>query len=1381
MKSITTGLVPRLAMTAVVVAVLVGLGMGWPQLARWALIAVAVFVPWAVIRDAYLSAVHVSISAERVTMAVGRSAKKSLAWSKLVFHQVLDPNPAALFGLWASASSPAPFGTRSKVPLGFEWRNQLRRLVTMSPDLLLIDEDGRSLLIPLDATLNGGRVELLTAAGDHAPGSQKQVDAIREASECEAAAQARMLGRLWADAIPLYERAVGHWQLGGRTDQCSRALQNLATCLVHAGQYTAAAGALQRALVLCKNLRDLRAEAHTRSLLSGVEWSLGGESNLRAALRHLHDARRLFEVIKEEDPADGFFEARMVSNQALCQERLAGLYRDQDPAAAEAAVTACERFAIEALDLLRNLRGVPAEDLSAQRANLNGTLARCAFMRQDWTAAVDRFEKAAAMSQERIVLPDRAMWGRAEFLKSRTSGVDPLQARRLVHEALERVDEAVRSSPFSGSHDETMEIVTARGDIYWDRGRWDEAARDYEFVLRLIEQRPFTFSRPSDRAALRRRFRTLYPRLVEANLRLAAAHPEAPDEFIAWAFQASERFKATSLAEMLSSSASLTSLSEQTRRELEEAQLAQRRAIVAAEGLRQASGDEDRGEVWRTLWDAEERLKQASAAALAEVPTLEELSRRNVPAIDDVLAALPDERTAVLQFSICEGGLAVFVICRRLPVAQSAVWIPGFRWRGVPSMPADSTVPPWIFGLPGLLRAVREEIFFAPTTRGTLAQTLERLEVSRVAIIPEGTVSRLPLHCGVPAGVRATYAPSCAVLLRTVTKAIGRPSDLFVVDYPHPNDPVPLALHEGAIVESCAVAAGLAVKRLSGPNATPDAVMEGMRGASWFHFAGHGESDDHSPWLSYLYLAEDLTATTLLEQHAVREGAVAVINGCSTGVAPGDEAGEFVGLPAAFLALGYSVVLSTLWDMPAGSPLVLMDRFYDHLLSRHEPVIDALSAAAEELRVLGNADMTAYELAHGLDDGSLVVEDDDRLVPSHPWHWAGHVVWGALWSPEEAVSAPSRPYVERTARAPLVLPTEQGAPPEVMDLLQQAKRHYENKDLEQVRTITEQCMRLWGRNRFLVSSMGEALTLLGEAEQALPYDEEALQMDLNSPRNHYSLGCGYMDLGRIAEARSCFRAALDRDPGYWKAHCNLGTLTNDPREVLFHLREAARLCPEDEDTRKGIEQWERIAADREFDAASHRIFWATKELKERRWRGVRWQLALARELPLTAEQRVLALGTEAEMLREQGRLSESIACMEASLGIDDTPPSMWNTLSARYYLLAMDTRTPAAEAKDFLRRSVDAGMRATRAGDYSRPHRNLALAYQGLGQWDDARREARIAAEIAEQQIANGPQGTLLCQGCPSRARDPNECRECLGAARSVATDVDLAEGTYRV
>ncbi len=1372
-------------------------GGGW----TWLVPVVAVYVVWACARNIYLSRFRLENDNDEVRLRRRDAVIGLVRWDAIAATQTLYPSVRGL--LLLIAPPPPRFGSRSSVPPGFSRCHQVRRLLTLSPDLLLIGRAAEHLVAPLAALEIEDRLEFQKQLALRVPvGASRMPPAVLEtAGVSEGAAQKKMLAREYEAAIPLYQEAGQAWQECGRMDQYNRVLQNMGECLERSGRHTDAAAALEESIKLSRNLRDERAEANALVALSRIQWALGTLQDLDYALKHLGDAIEIHERLTEP-----FFVARFLGNQAMCHERRWALLTPSSPKAQEALLE-CRRLANLALNTLgRPHPNIPRDHFDAQRANLLGTLARCAFMSGDWKAAAEQFAEAEKSSPGKQILVDKAMRSRALFLLSRNKDTSAGERDILIHQAMEGIDEAVRGLPMHGDYDESMEVLALRADAYWDLGRWEEAQRDYEFIIGLIERRDLPFSRPADRALLRRRYHRLFPRLVESCLRLATDDPSHAVNWFARAFQFSERFKARGLLDILVSSDAMRDLTPETRRELEAAQAEQKRAFLQSEAAGRTPDVAHGG--WAVMGKAEEGWRRAVSKAIAERPELADLIQRGAPSLETVLARLPDDRTAVLQFSLCEGGLAVMLICRT--AARPIYWLLSSFSSSQPPKAVktyeaaynafanalEKKLPfpgnarkAWINALPGLVRSVREDIFGSPSRAGSIAETLVRMGISRVALIPEGLLSRLPLHVGVPEGILVSLAPSSGVLLEASRRAVGRPSEMLLVD--NPDGEMPGSSREVDAVQQLAERHGVAVTRLPRSAATQEAVLHGLRKTLWLHYSGHAFSDHRHPWYSHLDTAGGETdARTLLQSGAVRGGTAVIVNGCSSGVAPHDPAGEFAGLPAAFLALGCSVVVATLWEVLQECPMILMERFYERLLSDREPVAQALGSAISHVRRLSIGDIAGYERRLGVPGNALFKEAMEHN-PNHPLHWAGFVVWGAAWTAAEAaeerfVPAPESGFSWR----PLVLSSAQSSPQEQLDLLAQAKTAFEQKRYEDVLRMLEDALVRWGPNRHVLACLGEAHTLLGQADRSLEYDCQALEMDLNSPRAHYTLGCTYMDLARVAEARECFHRALTLDPGYWKAMCNLCSLGNDPHENLAWLRKGFALeqrdlstvpSPEDSDTSEGIAHWEKIAADPSFELAPHRIFWAGKLIGEKDWKHAQRELTLAKELLLTADQKHHVLNLEAEVFRQTGKLRESIARMEEALELDATSPPVWNTLCARRYLLAIDAATPRHEAQALLVAAVDAGRTAIARGDYSMPHRNMGSAYAALNDTTAAKSEALRALDMAQQQIRNGPQGELVCPGCATRGKAPAQCQECLTLSKGVLRDIELIEGNYRV
>jgi tetratricopeptide (TPR) repeat protein len=1365
---------------------------------------VVAIAAWVVARNLYFERFEVTFNDEHRLMVKSGQGVIRLEWATLVHTQVLHPSFlgfSAFLGSRATPTSGLP-PARYKPPLGYEIRNQLRRLITLSPDLLLLSRSGIHAFVPLSALTTQESLDLFARLAPVAPNvtnlPAKFVDA---AMKCEGQAQELMVRHEWGNAVPLYREAAENWLRAGRVDQLRRVYENMAECLHRTGNYTEAAGVLQRSLELCLNLKDLPGEANVRNGIARIEWTLGDRNGIESALTHLQRAQQI-----HHDLGDVFFEARMLGNMAVNYQRLYFLRRDARDEEPGQALNDCEQRAIDGLKvLMKRQNAVSSEEVDGQRANLEGTLAHCHFARGQWRQSAEMFAKANATIGARAILTDKATWAHALFQQSRDASAGTGEQRRLVHQATELLDSAVSSIPASGDHNEAMEILATRGDIYWQMNRWQEAARDYESVLDLIEERAFGFSRPNERIALRRRFHTLYPRAVEANIRLALADPAGGAEYVASAFLFSERFKASSLAEMTATQEGISNLPEALRTELLEAQTQQRRVHISYEEDRRSSDPDVRAVSWTLLQEAEDRLRRAMEAVVRHAPAMAHGTHRQVASFDDVVNALPDDNTAVLQFSLCEGGLAVFLLSRRVPEQEAYWWIPSFtKERWPPALwsfteaykryvEAAAQHKPflrnlranWVRRLDKVVASVEMDIFTAPSNqKKDIRQRLETLDLSRLAIVPEGILNRLPLHVGAPRGVRVTFAPSSFMLLRAASLGGPELTEMLIVDDPGRglDRALPGAGIEGEIVAQRATAAGIRVTRLSGPAACSDRILKEMLKVTWLHYAGHAFSDRQNPWDSWLDAVDKkLTAGLLLREGTLKTGSVIVVNGCSSGVAPPDQGGEFSGLPAAFLALGCSQVVSTLWEVMGGPPAALMDRFYVRFATGDFTVAAAMGEIVDEFRKWSLADTAAWERSHHLATGEVFdPEETRRLPPSHPIHWAAYVIWGAAWrSPEPWVAARGRGTDMRKA-ATISLSSGQSSQ-ERKDKLNESVRLFERKQFAEALVLDEECLRRWGRNRSVLSRLGTIHTEMGHPELALPMDEEALAMDPNSPPLYYALGCVHMDLGNVVRARDYLRKTLELDPGYWKALCNLGVLENDPAQTLAHLRAASEIAPDEEDTRAGVAHWERVCADPGFEIAGYRLAGAWRMVEEKNWKHVRLELALLRELSLTPEQKALMETTASEMFRQQGQLRESVEHLEASARLNPTVPFVWNTLSARRYLLALDPATPLSERSGLLQAAVSAGQNACRVGDYSMPRRNSATAYLALGDLRTARREAEIAVDMATRQIAKGPAGPLICGGCPTRGQDPAKCQECLRAAETLRRDIDLTGGNYHV
>ena len=90
----------------------------------------------------------------------------------------------------------------------------------------------------------------------------------------------------------------------------------------------------------------------------------------------------------------------------------------------------------------------------------------------------------------------------------------------------------------------------------------------------------------------------------------------------------------------------------------------------------------------------------------------------------------------------------------------------------------------------------------------------------------------------------------------------------------------------------------------------------------------------------------------------------------------------------------------------------------------------------------------------------------------------------------------------------------------------------------------------------------EQLLAQGNAEEALPLLQAAVQANARDPRAQLDLGLAHEMLGNAAEAETAYRAAVDADEAFAEALNNLGLLLRDLErldEAIEYLRRAVEV------------------------------------------------------------------------------------------------------------------------------------------------------------------------------------------------------------------------------
>ena len=214
---------------------------------------------------------------------------------------------------------------------------------------------------------------------------------------------------------------------------------------------------------------------------------------------------------------------------------------------------------------------------------------------------------------------------------------------------------------------------------------------------------------------------------------------------------------------------------------------------------------------------------------------------------------------------------------------------------------------------------------------------------ARLAVLPTGALGLLPLELARDPAAGRTFAdaynvtaiPSLEAYLaaaRTAAKAEA-PSLAEAVN-PTGDDPelsLPFTEVEGAIVASRFK--GKPLVKLDRSSATPDVVLAGLNGKSYWHFASHGLFNWDDARQSGLLMKDRqlLTVGALLDARGtLGSPRLVVLSACETGLYDTSKnPDEFVGLPATFLELGAGGVIGSLWQVSDLATALLMARFYE--------------------------------------------------------------------------------------------------------------------------------------------------------------------------------------------------------------------------------------------------------------------------------------------------------------------------------------------------------------------------------------------------------------------------------------------------------------------
>src|SRR5262249_55920274 len=115
---------------------------------------------------------------------------------------------------------------------------------------------------------------------------------------------------------------------------------------------------------------------------------------------------------------------------------------------------------------------------------------------------------------------------------------------------------------------------------------------------------------------------------------------------------------------------------------------------------------------------------------------------------------------------------------------------------------------------------------------------------------------------------------------------------------------------------------------LTGDRATVAAVVAGLSGHSWVHFACHASQDLTDPSRAAVHLYDGPLTVVEIAARQLDNPAVAFLSACQTATGGAQVLDESIHLSAALQLAGYQHVIGTLWSIPDRHSARVADAFY---------------------------------------------------------------------------------------------------------------------------------------------------------------------------------------------------------------------------------------------------------------------------------------------------------------------------------------------------------------------------------------------------------------------------------------------------------------------
>ena len=1406
------------------------------------LLFLVVMTGWRVCRDLYLSRWVLEIKEDKI--CVKQRNKKEITFNYHEIRRVNIIRPSLNLAIYLFNSQSDKILDNGGViykpafPIGINLSSAFRRLWTISEDLLIQSVSGKWVLFPQKA-LDGAMIrELWMNLRMYVPKSVSANNFNPDPAELQKAIDEEKIGsefrinREWSDGITHLQNAAELWESMGHMDSVARCLSIVSDCHLQLGQITPAIGKSSKALDLSRNMKKVETITYVLNQLAEIGLRVGNQEELNRSLKYLDEAAELHSLRKEH-----FQQARMHSNMAIIYEKLYFMNAGEEITKKDIGKK-WEHSTEIALNLLtKEIKNIDQGIVEQQKANVNGSLARYHYYQFNWDESIKKFELAESQTKtsKRGNIPeDISMWGRAIFKKAMTyeNFISENIPANLINSAFYKLCEGVTLSKMSGGFTDYIQTHIMRGDSFWELKNTEAAVRDYEAVICMIEGNKILLEQVIERTELIHQFRYIYERAVEGFLKLATTETAKSAEYEELAFRYSGLSKARALSESMDiSDEEMGLLPDEIKEKLQKAIHELLNAKVGVDWLRQNKNDKNELLAWKTLQMAEDNYLRIQKEIETNYPGQADFTSSHIYSRVQVQSFLPEKQlTGVLEFFVGEENLCVFFISNSVNYQKKCFLVSGLGRKQLFLLFKEflheykenenikgKKIKKWMVLIPEVIKIIQQKIMNFEDSKGhTINQLIIESKIERLVIIPDGILHRLPIHAALEINLSVSYCPNCNTLIHAVRRAIKLPTSALVVANPgnppddNSNQKVHPFLLESNIIQQILDLAGVSKSVLENTQATKEAILNALSNVDLFHFAGHGFSNFNSPLDSYLDLSDDktksinqylvikeeeqkkirLSVQDLITKSKIRKGTWVIANACESGIVAVDINSEYLGIPSALLMAGASMVISTLWRIDTGSSIVIIEHFYNSIFKMNFSPDNAMKEATNYFPKLNQADFIKKLENHRDSFYDRSGENTDSklfLLPDHPYHHAPFIVYGASWTMDD-VSSSVHSIQPTVTLIPFDLNKSYffSASPKIKetDELIKAARFSEAIN------ILESLRNEIGPATFIDDRLATCYSVIKDNKMAKYYSEFVVEADKNNFLNQYNLGCTLRDMGKVAEARNCFRNAIMLNPAYSKAYINLAQLKNDPKEALDLLKKASVISPEDEDIPNAKKMWRDFSSLKPAEIAVNRINWAGQLSDQKKLSEARVELSLVKELwsHLEDNAKAAAYFIESNIFRQENLLKESIEVLEKAVKLNPLVASYWNNLAARR-LLFLDN-VQQEEKITHLKNAEAACNKAIDLADqiYARPFQNLAfinLRLSELTQDHSHLIRAKVAAQrsidIALKQFS-ADRATIVCKGCTTQGniRD-TECSTCLKKGKDIIAEVNYASGSYTI